>query len=242
VHFCCGHRSISFTTLSASPPCQIVLIITAASHPVKNNVRSGAGGQLADPGSVPPRPRRGWFLRALNHYDNSCGQPLRDRASVELPKAVFAAIEILGILRLRTHLQSSCSHCCGAWLRKTGVRSIGEGGHLGAYGFQRTEHRSNSLKRSWCDKNPRDPSTPRPSFNRAIAVVAALRSGRQGLEVLERAGSWLCYTSIAERRTGRSACCHKKSEEPVRQRVADFFVAAGRSGGKVVSCFVCSFR
>jgi hypothetical protein len=40
----------------------------------------------------------------------------------------------------------------------------------------------------WCEKNPRDPSTTRPSVNQANRIVAALRSGRQRLGVLERAG------------------------------------------------------
>jgi hypothetical protein len=105
------------------------------------------------------------------------------------------------------------------------------------------EYGANSLKRSWCDKNPRDPSTPRPSFNRAIAIAAALRSGRQGLGVLERVGNG-CATRASRKsaQAGVSACATRNQKSRVRQRVADFFVAAGRSGGKVVSCFVCSFR
>jgi hypothetical protein len=52
--------------------------------------------------------------------------------------------------------------------------------------FPETTYGSTPPKRSWCDENPRGPSTPRPSFKRAIATVAALRSGRQRVGVLVR--------------------------------------------------------
>jgi hypothetical protein len=51
----------------------------------------------------------------------------RDRALVELPEAIFGAIKILGILRLRAHQSNRAIANRGASLRKTGVGSVYNG-------------------------------------------------------------------------------------------------------------------
>jgi hypothetical protein len=59
----------------------------------------------------------------------------RDRALVELPEAIFGAIKILGILRLRAHQSNRTIANRGAALRKTGGESVYRGGQRVADSF-----------------------------------------------------------------------------------------------------------
>src|SRR5579864_6930548 len=70
-------------------------------------------------------------------------------------------------------------------------------------------------KADWRGKSPRDPSTPRPSVNQPIGLLRR----------------------FAQEGSGRGSL---QSRSRSRQRVADFFVVAKRSGGRLYSYFICS--
>jgi hypothetical protein len=61
-----------------------------AAHTIENNVGSAADDQLADSRLGSGAAQARMVPESFNHGDDSRGQPLRSRASVELPEAIFA--------------------------------------------------------------------------------------------------------------------------------------------------------
>jgi hypothetical protein len=132
----------------------------------------------------------------------------RDEASVELPDAALVRRNSRDPSTPRPSSIEAIAIVAALRSRKTGVESVGGRKPRLRNAVSGTEHLIELPDAAWFDRNPRGseglprlrsgfrlraPTPARrlnfdfaPIFNRAIAIVAALRSGRQGLGVLER--------------------------------------------------------